>query len=112
MYRRLSDALVEYGSGRVTREIDLVKALGTDSLGGEGLVCSGLDQFETDLIAEIYQNYAGFESWQLSALTRDGLAPWKQVYAGGVGKARDISHQLIGIQFVELLRQSENWKGE
>lgn len=108
MYRRLADALVRYGRGPVIQEIPRPEALANMSPGSaDGPARSDLEQSENDLIAEIYQNYGSFESWQLSALTRKGDTPWKQVFADGAGKFRDIPHDLIRAQFVELLRQSE-----
>jgi len=104
MYRRLADALAHFGQAKVTEPIVGL----SDALTGKtsAATLSDVDQSETDLIADIYQNYGNLESWQLSALTRKGNTPWKQVFRDGVGKGRDIPHHLIRAQFVELLRLS------
>jgi uncharacterized phage-associated protein len=110
MYRRLAAALAPYGRTRVTREILKSEAFEGLRSAGSDPARSELDAFETELIADIYQNYATLESWQLSALTRKGDTPWKQVFGDGRGQFRDIPHDLIRAQFVELLRQSEESK--
>lgn len=108
MYQRLATALAPYGRGPVYREILKSEAFSDLKLGSaSGTTSSELEQVEAELVEEIYQNYGAFESWQLSALTRKGSTPWKQVFADGAGRFRDIPHDLIRIQFAELLRQSE-----
>lgn len=107
-YRRIADALAVYGQAPVTREIyksEVSKhvAFGSD----DGPARSELDQVEAALVREIYDNYGEFESWQLSALTRGGAAPWRHVLRDGAGENRDIPHRLIRDQFVEFLRESE-----
>lgn len=102
MYRRLASALADYGLDPVLREIT-----GGDS--GNRRIRSDLDQSERDLIGKVYQCLASFESWQLSALTRKGNSPWKQVFADGAGRSRDIPHKLVEAQFVEFFRRSDQW---
>jgi uncharacterized phage-associated protein len=109
-YRRLAGTLADYGQEPITGEIFTEDAFAeADQRSAKGLTRSDLDHSETDLIREIYQNYGAFEAWQLSALTRKGDTPWMQVFAGGTGKYRDIPHNLVKAQFVELLRQSAEW---
>ena len=108
MYRRLANALAGYGREEVTRAILESEAFDDSANPVRNEPArSDLDQSETDLISEIYQDYGDFESWQLSALTRKGDTPWKQIFADGSGRFRDIPHELIRAQFVKLLRQSE-----
>jgi uncharacterized phage-associated protein len=108
MYRSLANALAGYGRDEVTRAILESEAFDDSANPVRNEPArSDLDQSETDLISEIYQDYGDFESWQLSALTRKGDTPWKQIFADGSGRFRDIPHELIRAQFVKLLRQSE-----
>jgi uncharacterized phage-associated protein len=97
-YRRLADVLAPYGDQPITVETSPFSGTASESV---------LDQSEARLVQEIYQNYGAFESWQLSALTRKGNTPWKRIFADGAGKFRDIPHDLIRAQFVELLRLSD-----
>lgn len=107
VYARLSSALSGYGRTEVTRPISQSEAFGSTASEPEKPAWSELDEFEIELIGEIYQRYALFESWQLSALTRKGESPWKRIFEEGRGLARDIPHNLVKAQFDELLRQSE-----
>ena len=108
MYQRLATALAPYGREPVSCEIlTWERSYGLKSESNSNAASSELEQVEAELVEEIYQNYGAFESWQLSALTRKGGTPWKQVFADGSGRFRDIPHDLIRIQFAELLRQSE-----
>ena len=106
-YRKLSDALARYGREPVTNEIMHYEgSKGVALNDADESARSDLDQLERELIREIYQEYGSFESWQLSEVTRKKDAPWKEIFANGAGKFRDIPHNLIRAQFVELLRQS------
>lgn len=108
IYRRLADALETYGQDPVKGAISSAKTNRDPHRAKAGSsVLSKLDRTEAALITEIYHTYAAFESWQLSALTRKGESPWKQVMEDGTGKSREIPHELIRTQFVELLQQSE-----
>jgi uncharacterized phage-associated protein len=111
MYRRLADALAPYGRDPVTREMSLAEAFPGDALRDPSQPARpDLEDAELALVADIFRDYSGFEFWQLSALTREGDTPWRQVFANGAGKYRDIPHHMIKAQFVELLRQSEAWQ--
>jgi uncharacterized phage-associated protein len=109
IYRRLADALEGYGHDPVKEQILVKGASENPSFAGDRDKAVGptLDRMEAALIAQIYQTYAAFESWQLSGLTRKGNSPWKQIIESGAGKFNEIPHHLIRAQFVELLQQSE-----
>lgn len=108
VYRRLADALAPYGRTLVTREIRMGDIRDGSWIPDGGMrTLSELDAFERDLIASVYQEYGSFGGCRLSALTRRGVAPWAQVYADGAGEFRDIPHDLVKAQFVELARQSD-----
>jgi uncharacterized phage-associated protein len=108
MYQRLATALAPCGREPVRFQISSTEGFPSLKLeSNSNAASSELAQVEAELVEEIYQNYGALESWQLSALTRKGSTPWKQVFADGVGRSRDIPHDLIRIQFAELLRQSE-----
>jgi uncharacterized phage-associated protein len=108
MYQRLATALAPCGREPVRFQISSTEGFPSLKLeSNSNAASSELEQVEAELVEEIYQNYGALESWQLSALTRKGSTPWKQVFADGVGRSRDIPHDLIRIQFAELLRQSE-----
>jgi uncharacterized phage-associated protein len=107
VFRRLADALAPYGSSCVIREIRKGEVFpGCNALDADLPIRSELDPKERDLIATIYHNYGQLEASQLSNWTRKGAAPWAQVFANGAGEFRDISHNLVKAQFVELLRHS------
>jgi len=106
VYRRLADALARYGNRSVSEQI-----LGDENFSGHHMahadaVRSELDTIERDLIRTVYQEYGSLEASQLSNWTRNSGAPWAQVFADGAGEFRDISHQLVKAQFVELARQT------
>lgn len=100
MYRRLADALVQYGRHPVSREILASEAFPDIQMGKpDGPARSDLSRSENELVAEIFRNYGAFEAWQLSGVTRDGETSWRTVYAGGAGLHREISHSMIKAQF-------------
>ena len=106
-YRKLADALAPYGRDPVTREISNAEVFTNVGRLDNRPARADLEQFECDLIAEIYENYGSFEACQLSAVTCQGETPWKRVFADGAGRLRDISHSLIKAQFLELLQKSQ-----
>lgn len=107
VYRRLADALARFGNELVDREIRKGEFLSGCSPHEAQLPArSDLDSKEQDLIARIYQDYGQLQGSQLSNWTRKGAAPWAHVFADGIGEFRDISHDLVKAQFVELGRQS------
>jgi uncharacterized phage-associated protein len=103
VYRRLADALRSYGLDLVDREIRIAELYpGCAGANSDAPARAELDPGERELIATVYQDYGQFKEWQLSGLTRKGATPWAQVFAGGAGEFRDIPHNLVKAQFVEL----------
>lgn len=96
MYRRLADALAPCGLGPVTTFICGNKGLASE------ISSSILEPKEFEIIGRVYKDYSGFTAAQLSTLTRRNNAPWEEVYASGAGRHRDIPHQRIRDQFVQL----------
>lgn len=107
VYRRLADALVQYGCDPVTREI-----LQSEAFPQLGAAChdrpaqGDLTRSETETITHVYQNYGTLHSSQLSSLTRRGDTPWKTVFENGVGAFRDIPHKLVMAQFAQFLTKT------
>lgn len=100
VYRRLAEALSRCGMNPVTRRIgDQHASRQTSRLVPSR---SDLDDLERDVIARVYQEYSAFNASQLSNLTRRGRAPWAQIFAQGQGRFRDIPHETIRAQFVEI----------
>jgi len=106
VYHRLANALAAYGNEPVRDEIPFTEETTSSILNENYRDRSDLDAVELDLISLIYQEYGGLKTSQLSNWTRKGGAPWAAVFADGAGDSRDISHQLVRSQFVELARQS------
>ena len=100
VYRRLAEALTRCGMNPVNGKIANQPPIGISL--GDWKSTSDLDALERDVIARVYQDYSGFDASQLSNLTRRGEAPWARVYADGEGRFRDIPHQLIRAQFVDI----------
>jgi uncharacterized phage-associated protein len=102
-YRRLAKALAPFGVDPVTSEImiaDEARTVSrTDATVGGAI---GLSPVEREILARTYADYGGLQTSRLATLTRAEGTPWAQVFAGGAGKFRDIPHQLIRAQFVEL----------
>jgi uncharacterized phage-associated protein len=111
IYRRLAEALAPYGCDHVTREISRGEAFPNDPVRDiDQPARADLDEVEQELISDTFLRYSRFEASQLSALTRKGDTPWRQVFANGSGEFSDIPHQMVKAQFDELLRQSEGWQ--
>ena len=108
VYRKLAGCLEYAGLAPITREITVGSLYPEVSLVEPSSPAKAdLDSFERDVIARTFDDYGGFEAWQLSALTRKHkTAPWSGVYAGGAGEFREISHRLIEAQFVGLVKDS------
>ena len=92
VYKRLADALEMFGLESVTRDNEKT---------------SDLDRSELDIIERVYGDYKEFSGSQLSNLTRRGNTPWRQIYADGAGRLRDIPHKLIREQFVQLIAEAQ-----
>ena len=100
VYRRLADALLACGLEPVTNQ--LAEGAREESTTSDQKDAPDLDELELDVIARIYHDYGAFSGSQLSNLTRRGNAPWREIYADGRGKYREIPHRLIRAQFVQL----------
>jgi uncharacterized phage-associated protein len=100
VYPRLADALAAFGLDPVTRELTDGELFSDSSRVVSSR--SELDALELDVITRIYHDYGDFTGSQLSTLTRRGSAPWREVYAQGAGRLRDIPHELIRTHFVKL----------
>ncbi len=107
VYARLATALSAYGRAKILRLIRRGEAFGEDTPGTDCPARSDLDGVEVELIKTVDHNYGAFESWQLSALTRKGDTPWAQIFRASGGSRRDIPHNLIKAQFVEILRHAD-----
>lgn len=108
-YRRLAQALAEYGSDPVTREISkrqLYPELAWSNPIAPAL--ADLDSVEQDVVAKIYHRFGALNASRLAALTRRKGTPWDEVFAGGAGEFQDIPHELIRAQFVRLAAPSRN----
>ena len=99
IYHRLANALRSAGNEALTA--DLGRRLRILSEG------SDLDSFERDLISRVHKDYRRLTNRELSQITRRGQSPWAVVYADGQGHLKDIPHNLIREQFVELVEQSK-----
>lgn len=102
-YRRLSDAFASCGVNPVTRLIgqsELYRDLYIRS--DDGPAKSELDHSERSILRKTYQSYGGLSAADLFAVTRRGETPWKRIFDDGRGKFRDIPHELIRAQFVQL----------
>jgi len=107
-YRRLAAALVRWGLEPVTAEITRAEAGLNCSEADESVLCSGeLSEAERDILARIHADYGPLQLSQLATVTRAKNTPWADVFAGGVGKGREISHVLIRNQFAEISAKFE-----
>lgn len=103
VYRQLWDALGPYGLGLVCRPVQ-----NSDSENGFSLraakqcVISTSDPIVGDIIADVYNDYGHFSGAALSALTRRGATPWREVFADGAGRFREIPDELIRVQFANF----------
>ena len=94
VYRRLAEALAAQDRRPVASEIELE----SPSLenGPE------LDHSQKDIILKVYHSYEHFSETRLSDLAVREPSPWGAVFDGGKGKFRDIPHNLIRAQFLEI----------
>lgn len=101
-YRRLADALAQWGLDPVTSAIEIEHGFANQSKTDATLRGAELFSSERDLLARIYAEYGKLRTSQLATLTRARGTPWDEVYAGGAGNRRDIPHQLIRAQFAQI----------
>ena len=99
--RKLYDALRYYGSGVVTRTIRHGDDIAFGSSPGAEHVAELLPN-EKAIIDKVWDQYKGFEAFQLSALTHADNSPWSQTFASGSGKSRAIRDNLIWDYFADL----------
>lgn len=100
-YRRLAKALSHWGTAPVTASIpsQCTSATKSDATLANA---DGFSSVERDIMGRIYAEYGLLRTDQLATLTRATGTPWEEVFANGAGRRRDIPHQVIRAQFVEL----------
>ncbi|MFC7535818.1 Panacea domain-containing protein [Sphingomonas sp. GCM10030256] len=103
VYRRLADALARYGTAPVERQVTVAELYpGLPMSDPVEPASSNLDPIAQDILKRVFRDYGTFGAPQLSALLRRNGAPWAEVFADGAGRFRDIPHNLIQAQFVDL----------
>jgi uncharacterized phage-associated protein len=108
-YRRLADALAPCGCDPVTHEIHNADAFPDFAhFHADDAARAELEWFECELVLEIYKCYGSFERSKLASLACEDNAPWRQVFADGTGKFREISHGLVKAEFLEIRHQLKN----
>ena len=101
-YRRLADVLARWGIDPVTSEIGVGQNFDRSTTDAtSGAECE-LCPWERELLVRIYAEYGDLKTLKLATITRAEGRPWEHVFAGGIGKRRDISHKLIRAQFAEI----------
>ena len=106
-YRRMLAPLAQYGLSPVTRQVRRGEVYPNAAVSDEnGPATSDLDAKELAILRATYHSYGALSATELFAVTRRGETPWKQVFDEGRGKFRDISHELIRAQFVQLASRS------
>jgi len=63
---------------------------------------SRMDQFEIDLLEEVFQSHEGYSAEQLSALTRGSDTAWNVMRCAGGEWGQIIPDGLVRAQFLEL----------
>jgi uncharacterized phage-associated protein len=104
MYRRLANALVDWGPRPITGLTEATRKTDCQSTA----IWSELNQIERNVLTSVQLNYGHYSSSQLSALTRGEDGPWASVYRTGEGRFRDIPHAMIRDQFVRFAQQVRN----
>lgn len=103
VYRRLADALRSFGLDIVDREI-LTCEVYRQWAGPEAQMPASaeLDQDELELIAAVYRDFAALGESRLFHCTSASGSPWAAVFANGEGQFREITHNLVKAQFLQL----------
>ena len=101
-YRRLADALAHCGVDPVTTEIDCGEVWGLSETDATLSHEAELSVFEQEILGRVYADYGNLDIRHLAMVTRAKGPPWDTVYAGGMGKSHDISHNLIKAQFEDV----------
>lgn len=97
--RKLYNALARYGKNYVSSLI----RWGDDtpfSADDDGVARAPLDAQELAVVDKVWEQYRGFEAFQLSALTHAKRSPWEKYYEKG--KNRVIDNNAIWDYFAEL----------
>jgi uncharacterized phage-associated protein len=81
VYQRLYDALRRYGSGSVTELIHENNWANLESVRGD-VVVELFSEVEEGLIDQVFNTYAKFPAFKLSALTHEEGSPWQTIYTG------------------------------
>ena len=63
-----------------------------------------LDRQTRKMIGKVYELYGGLPAFKLSALTHKSEAPWKEIYADGMGRNQDIHPSVIRAHFQKIGR--------
>ena len=101
-YRLLAQALARSGVKAVKCEIGTPGSVPFVSKADEIAVDDIFDAAERAIMVEVYANYARRRTAELAALTRADDTPWARIFAGGSGRGRDISHQMMRDQFAKI----------
>lgn len=107
VYKDLFDALRQYGSNPVTREIrsgDLGIGVLLQGPDAEEVLTPDLNKNETDVIDRVFKDYGKFHAFNLSALTHKTGTPWDQIYSGGAGRLQTIDNERVRRHFIDLAR--------
>jgi uncharacterized phage-associated protein len=86
--RRLYNALSRYGKNSVSKLINW----GDDTpfpADDAGVAVATLDDNELAVVNKVWEQYKGFEAFQLSALTHTSKSPWAKYYEKGKNKVID-----------------------
>lgn len=106
VYRRLADALRPFGLDIVDREI-LTREVYRQWTGPTAQMPASaeLDPGEMELIANVYRDFTSLGEARLFHCTSANGSPWAEVFAGGEGEFREIGHNLVKQQFMQLTSQ-------
>ena len=102
-YRRLADALAKCGLDPVVSEILVSNRFSEGSKTDATILAAPeLSPGEREILARVYADYGALRISQLATLTRSEGTPWHRVFASGDGNWRDISHEMIRVQFADI----------
>lgn len=82
VYPALYDALKAYGSGAVTELIHENNWASSPSIRGD-IVREEFTEDEDEIMEGVFETYAAFPAFKLSALTHEEGSPWHEMYAAG-----------------------------
>lgn len=107
VYKDLLDALRNYGSSPVTREICAGEFGAGVFLSGpdaQKVVAANLSRPERNVVDRVFRDYGNYHAFKLSALTHQPGTPWAQVYREGAGKFQLIDNERVREHFIDLAR--------